>query len=92
MRTLILAAALALPAFCAGCAVYANAPDISRYTELRPGVSTLADAERLMGKPAAAGQVPGVAITALWADDGRVIDLSFDAAGCYRGVISEAGF
>lgn len=92
MRTFISAAAIALLALCAGCGIYANAPDISRFAQLRPGVSTLADAERLMGKPAAATRIPGRLTSALWVDDGKVIDLRFDAAGRYRGVISEAGF
>lgn len=82
----------ALAATLGGCTVYASAPDIAHFKQLRPGAATFADAERLMGKPAAMSGAGGSATSALWVDDGKVIDLKFDAAGRYRGVLSEAGF
>lgn len=91
-RLRLLAAAIALTAALVGCSIYASVPDISRYLELKPGVSTLADAERLMGKPTSTETGPGQGLVASWVDNGRAVALGFDASGRYLGRRVEVGF
>jgi hypothetical protein len=87
------AAAILFCIMLSACAAPVPGPDIARFTELKSGSSTLADAVILMGKPTAVSQRDDGSAVISWLDrtNGRVgeVVLLFDKHGKFvRSIVA----